>query len=110
MARGDVLYRPGVAQLGQISWALSFAVSLSFILLNLCLFQQSKNWSNKFLVLSLQTSVADPHNFDADPGPSFHLWVDPDLTFQFYADPEPPFHFDPAPNPDPVSHQSDANL
>jgi hypothetical protein len=30
--------------------------------------------------------LADPHNFDADPDPSFYLDEDPCPTFQFNAD------------------------
>jgi hypothetical protein len=49
-----------------------------------------------------ETSVADPHQFDADPeadlDPSFHSDADPDAnpdpTFHFDADLDPTFHFD----------------
>ncbi len=32
---------------------------------------------------SMQTSVADPHNFDADPFPTFHFDADLDSAYQF---------------------------
>jgi hypothetical protein len=39
-------------------------------------------------------SVADLHQFDANPDPSFHLNAVPDPAFQFKADSDP----DPAPH------------
>ncbi len=48
----------------------------------------------------LLSSVADPKNYEADPGLSFHFDVAPDSSFPFDADPEP----------DPSPHESDAIL
>jgi hypothetical protein len=44
----------------------------------------------------------DPHNFNADPDPAFHVNADPD--------PDPAFHFNADPDLDPVPHLSDGNL
>jgi hypothetical protein len=40
--------------------------------------------------------IADPHDFNADPKPAFHLNADPD--------PDPAFHFNA--DPDPAPHRS----
>jgi hypothetical protein len=32
------------------------------------------------------SSVADPHHFNANPNPSFHVAADPDPTYHFDAD------------------------
>ncbi len=57
---------------------------------------------------SVQSSVADPHHFDAYPDPNFHFDADPDLdrdtTFHSDADPDPTFQFDA--DPDPTTHFS----
>jgi hypothetical protein len=58
---------------------------------------------------TLTVSVADPHNFDADPDadpdPACHFDADPDPACHFdvdpYADPDPTFHFDTDADPDP---------
>ncbi len=44
---------------------------------------------------SMQNSFADPHNFDADPDPTFHFDADPDPdpAYHFDADPDPTFQF-----------------
>jgi hypothetical protein len=60
-------------------------------------------------ILTLETipvSVADSHNFDADPVPACHFDVDPD------ADPDPSFHFDTDsdPNPNPSFQIKEQNL
>ncbi len=47
------------------------------------------------------TSVADPHNVDADPDLVFHFDADPDPFSHFDADPDPACHFDADPDPDP---------
>ncbi len=48
-------------------------------------------------------SVADPHNFDADPDPGCHFDVDPVRACHFDAvanpNPDPTFHFDADPDP-----------
>ncbi len=67
-----------------------------------------------------ETSVVDPHHFDADPDANrdhaFHYDADPDPTFpsdadadadldptfHFDADPGPAFHFDADPDPNPA--------
>jgi hypothetical protein len=43
------------------------------------------------IILFISSRVADPHQFNADPGPdqAFHLNADPDPTFSFNADPDP---------------------
>jgi hypothetical protein len=41
--------------------------------------------------------VTDPHLFNADPDPAFHLKADPDTAF----------HFNAHPDTDPAPHQSD---
>jgi hypothetical protein len=58
---------------------------------------------------SLPTSVAGPHNFDADPDPdpSCHFDADPD-TFHVDADSDPTFYFDS--DPDPVFQIKAQNL
>ncbi len=43
----------------------------------------------------LRSSVADPHELDADPDPACHCDEDPDPAFHFDADPDP--------GPDPAS-------
>jgi|LakMenEpi03Aug12_release.lakeMendotaPanAssembly.Ray.scaffolds.fasta_scaffold6098707_1 hypothetical protein len=45
------------------------------------------------LILIFSTSVAGPHNLDADP--------DADLACHFDADPDPTFHFEADPDPAP---------
>jgi hypothetical protein len=50
----------------------------------------------------MQTSVADPHHFDADP--ARHFDADPDPTFHFDADP------DADPDPDPSFQIKAQNL
>jgi hypothetical protein len=41
-----------------------------------------------FAVQGVKNRVADPHCFNADPYPAFHLNVYPDPTSQFIANPE----------------------
>ncbi len=52
--------------------------------------------------LGVKGRVADSHQFNADPDPSFCCHADLDPTFHFNADPDPDL--------DPAPHQSDANL
>jgi hypothetical protein len=46
-------------------------------------------------------SVADPHNWDADPDPACHFDADPDPTCHFDADPTFPVDSDPDADLDP---------
>jgi hypothetical protein len=45
------------------------------------------------------TSVADPHLFDVDSDPPFHIDADPNPSCHFHADPDPTFCFDAEPDP-----------
>jgi hypothetical protein len=45
------------------------------------------------------SSVADPHNFDADLDPARHFDAYTDPACHFDADPDPTFHFDADPDP-----------
>ncbi len=56
-----------------------------------------------FSICTTHTSVADPHQRDADPDPSCHFDGDRDFDAicHFDADPDPTFHFDSDPDADP---------
>ncbi len=62
------------------------------------------------------SSVADPHQFDADSDrdPTFQFDAvqvpDPDPSCPFDADPDPTFPFDPSPDPDPIFQIKAQNL
>jgi hypothetical protein len=52
--------------------------------------------------VGISSSVADPHNLDADPDPAFHFDADPDPAFPYDADPDPACHV--GADPDPIFH------
>ncbi len=51
-------------------------------------------------IKELQSRVADPHHFNADPGPAVY----------FNANPDPGFHFNADPDLDPAPLQNDGHL
>jgi hypothetical protein len=52
----------------------------------------------RITVLKVETGVANPHHFNADPDPAFYSNANPDPAFHFNED------------PDPFPYQIDANL
>jgi hypothetical protein len=44
--------------------------------------------------LTPSSSVAVPHNLDADPNPTFNFDADPNPTFYYDANSAPTFHFE----------------
>jgi hypothetical protein len=58
------------------------------------------NRKARITVIKVETGVANPHHFNADPDPVFYLNANPD--------PDPHFHFNE--DPDPFPNQINANL